>query len=269
MKKLLFAFLALLIAFPAFAADQWDKSIPLGTTEINDYDVVFPANFNALDRLLSNYNQGVRINYSSASAVSVSAGSIVCSNSDGTVRRFRKNAAATTVDWDDIDTGTEQASTTYYVYAVADTDIEGFTLKISASSSAPSGATNYSKIGSFYNDSDSDITRINNESDRWELGAAVSKTLGTTYQALSDGVVVATIDCSGTTAGYLTGYTDAASSPATVLSRGGCTYVAGEGLVLYDGLSFPVKSGDYYKVTVTVTGAYPNPTGTMHFIPKQ
>ena len=72
---------------------------------------------------------------------------------------MRQNTANTTVTWADIDTGAEAASTTYYVYAVADADATTATFMVSANSSTPTGATYYKKIGSFYNDSSSNIDR--------------------------------------------------------------------------------------------------------------
>ena len=48
------------------------------------------------------------------------------------------------------------------MYAVADTDATTCTFLISTSSSAPTGATYYRKIGYFYNNSDGDITNVGN-----------------------------------------------------------------------------------------------------------
>jgi hypothetical protein len=96
------------------------------------------------------------------------------SNAAGTVRLMLANAAATSVTFTDIDTGAEAASTTYYVYAIgsATTDTE-FTVKISASATAPTGVTYYKKIGSFYNDASSNIvkTTITNDNDTSTLSS--------------------------------------------------------------------------------------------------
>jgi len=261
----LFYFLALSVTM-AHAASQWDKTEPKGTTEINDYDVVIPANNEAIDRLLTNYRQGVRINYSSSSALSLSAGEVVCSNSDGSVRRFRKNTSATTVDWDDIDTSSEEASETYYVYAVADTDATTFTFKISKSATSPTGATYFKKLGSFYNNSDSDITRIDNDSEEWEFGAPVSKSEDTAYKALTDGVVVAMLEASADDTGTsVIIYSDSSSSPTTVVSAmslgGGAAVDPG----IYLTAVYPVKAGDYYKVAMSNNSE----SSTISFIPKQ
>nr|NQU92748.1 hypothetical protein [Bacteroidota bacterium] len=53
--------------------------------------------------------------------------------------------------WADLDTGSESTGT-YYLYGNCDADATTFTVKISASSSAPTGATYYKQLGSFSND---------------------------------------------------------------------------------------------------------------------
>ena len=211
MRKYLFMILALMVAVPVMAADQWDKLEIKSATEINNYDVVIPTNNEAIDRLLTNYRQGVKIIYSSAAAVKVEDGEIVCSNSGGTIRRFRKNTTAlTTVDFDNnLDTGLEAASTKYYVYAVADTDIEGFTFKISEDAVSPDGATYFKKLGSFYNDSDSDITLITNDN---------------TTQTISTG----TVDNAGTIA-LPSGYVNSECTPIISINDFGPTGASSEG----------------------------------------
>ena len=131
-------------------ASEWDKDIILGTDSPATIDDNLLIQFEAVDRLLSNYKVGCALSYTSATTISVAAGEVVCSNSAGTVRKFRSNTSATAVTFANIDTGAEAASTTYFVYALADADATTFTISISLSSSAPTGATYYKKIGSFY-----------------------------------------------------------------------------------------------------------------------
>ena len=169
MKKLVLL-LAMLIAMNAYAGNQWrqggtEKSIA-GSESPSDIDEVSYENIVAPnERLLSNYQEGAKISYSSATTISISAGEVMLSNSGGTVRLMQQNTSAKTATFSDIDTGAEEASKTYYVYAyqetVADTD---FDIIISLSSSAPSGATYYARLGSFYNNSDGDIEQIDNDS---------------------------------------------------------------------------------------------------------
>ena len=89
----------------------------------------------------------------------MTAGEIVCSNTAGTIRRTRSNTSNTTVTWADIDTGAEASSTKYYMYGACDADATTFTLTFSTNSTTPSGATYYLKLGSFFNNSSSDIDR--------------------------------------------------------------------------------------------------------------
>jgi len=137
-------------------------SINPGTIDSAIYDnIVAP-----LDNFLADGRFGCKLAYSSASELTVGIGSVVCSNTSGSIRLMARNSSATTVDWDDIDTGSEAASTTYYVYAVmsavSDTT---FTIKVSESSSLPSGVTYYLRLGYFTNDSDSNITSIVDDRD--------------------------------------------------------------------------------------------------------
>jgi len=261
MKKYLFIILALMIAVPVLGANQWDKLEIKSATEINNYDVVIPTNNEALDRLLTNYRQGVKIIYSSASAIKVEDGEIVCSNSGGTIRRFRKNTTATTtVDWDDIDTGSEAADTTYYVYAVADTDITGFTFKISESATSPDGATYFKKIATFYNDDDSDITYddiVNYQLEEKSFGDWETKSANTTYQATTDGFVVAVRSANGSSSFNV--LTDSATPPTEV--RGSHGDSGDDADDSKGSSSSPVRAGDYYKVT------YSGGAPTVYWVP--
>ena len=162
MRKLFIFLLAILFATPCYSADQWDTSDPAGTSNASDIDANVIANNEALDRLVIRYKRGLGVNFSTAATLSVLAGEIaIPDSSDGTVR-WRRTTASTSVGWADIDTGAEASSTTYYVYATADTDITGMVFKISTSSSAPSGMTYYRKIASFYNNSSSAIENVQN-----------------------------------------------------------------------------------------------------------
>jgi hypothetical protein len=158
MKKTLFiTLLILLVGVNAFAG-QWDKGIPQSDDYWIDYTTDAQANNDALDRALSNYRQGLKLTYSSGATVVVGTGEIVVSNSDGSVRLMLNNTSTTNVTFSDIDTGAEAGSTTYYVYAIAaNASAETATFKISTSSTAPTGVTYYKRIGSFYNNSSSDI----------------------------------------------------------------------------------------------------------------
>lgn len=164
MKRLFLVLLMLLTCGVANAA-QWQNAgtaqLP-GTLNVSDVDYN-TQNYvtGPLDRLLADYREGMILQYSSASQITVTAGQVMVANSDASTRLVMKTSSATTVTWADIDTGAEAGSTTYYVYAIAATSAsETATFKISASSTAPTGQTYYAKIGTFYNDASSNITLI-------------------------------------------------------------------------------------------------------------
>lgn len=157
MKRIFFLIIILLMSTTSFAADEWLKTRPQSTDLKIDWPTYSQANNAALDRVLSNYRKGMKLTYSSATTIAVGSGEVVCSNSAGTVRKMRANTSSTNVTFSDIDTGSEAGSTTYYLYANCDADAETATFKVSASSSAPTGVTYYKQLGSFYNDSSSNI----------------------------------------------------------------------------------------------------------------
>ena len=173
MKKLFCLLISISLLGNIYPA-QWrhgaGENTILGSESASDIDsasyddVIAP-----LDRGLSNLQEGCKISYLSASTITVGAGEIMLSNAGGTIRLIQQNTSATTVSWTMIEAGgSESASTTYYLYAyqatATDTD---FDVVISTSSTSPTGITYYAKLGSFYNDSSSNIvkTSINNDND--------------------------------------------------------------------------------------------------------
>lgn len=160
MKRLLL--LGILLTTPLYAADQWAKTEPAGTELAGTIDNLLRANNEAQDRLMIRYRRGLGVNYATAATLSVLAGEVAIPNAADSITRYRRTTAATTVTWADIDTGAEATSTTYYVYATADTDITGMVFKISTSSTAPSGMTYYRKLASFYNNSSGNIENVVN-----------------------------------------------------------------------------------------------------------
>jgi hypothetical protein len=170
MKKIILAlFLSLCLISQGYCADQWTKAQLAGTTAAADIDTYNLANNEATDRLLYTYRQGCALVYASAATITVNSGALALPNSVGTVVRWRRNTSATTVAWANIDTGSEANATTYYVYGVADTDATTFTIMISTNSSAPTGATYYRRLGSFYNDASGNITQIVNDDNSGDI----------------------------------------------------------------------------------------------------
>lgn len=163
MKRLLFGFLILMmIGTNAYSADQWAKTQLDGGINISDIDLYNQANNEATDRLLFNYRRNLTVIPDTSSQVKVLAGEIGIQNSAGSIVKWRRNTSTTTVTFSDLDTGSEASSTQYYLYVLADTDAKTCTFKISTSSTSPDGATQYRKIGYFYNDSLSNIVNVGN-----------------------------------------------------------------------------------------------------------
>lgn len=122
-----------------------------GAPQSHNTDIL--AQFFAVKDLLGT----MRTSFVDAGTVRVSIGTVLCENSTGTIRKLRRNTATIDVTFADLDTGSEQANTKYYVYAVADTNATTVTFKISTSPTAPTGVTTYKLIGWFYNDPSSNI----------------------------------------------------------------------------------------------------------------
>ena len=168
MKKLICGILIVLMAsLNAYATpgtDDWDKDVPATTQYIDEGGISILGSLTAVDRVLAKYQQGCSIIYASTSTFLVDIGEVTLSNAAGTTRVFTQNTSQVTVTWADIDAGSEAASTTYYVYAISTSDATNtFTVSISASSTTPTGATYWKRLGNFYNDSGSDISLIVNE----------------------------------------------------------------------------------------------------------
>ena len=253
MKKYLFL-LMLLICSPAMAAD-WTLASPLAGDSVSNWPSANLANMTFLDRLLSYYREGLGISYSSASDISVAAGEVTCTNSSTSAHVFRQNNVATSVGWADIDTGSETSSTTYYVYANCDAATTTVTFKLSASATAPTGLTTFRRLGSFYNNANSDIEQIVNDG-IGNVGEKQSKSLGVEYQALVDGFVVASCISGGLTNSNCALSVGNASGAESLLQYDTNQYIGSVG--------GPVRAGQYYRVDANYSNAT---SGTAYFIP--
>lgn len=145
--------LALLFLLPSqgWCTTQWNTAIPAAGDSKSAWPAAVHSQWSIQDTLLSNYRRGMSVAYSSASALTVSAGECTVSNSGGTTRLFLQNAANTSVTSSNLDTGASfSASTTYYVYAgTSSTTAASATYYVSLSGTAPSGVTYYLLLGSF------------------------------------------------------------------------------------------------------------------------
>lgn len=166
-----------MLASNTFAATEWKGGTSeltiIGTSNVSDIDTnSYQKIVDPLDRLLSNYREGMGLSYTSATTITVATGEVTCSNSAGTVRKMRKNTSTTAVTFSDLDTGAEASNTTYYVYAVCDADATTATFKFSASATTPTGVTYYKRLGSFTNNSSSDIEAVTDDLDSTRIKIA-------------------------------------------------------------------------------------------------
>lgn len=262
MFRLILSLMIALIPINAWCVTQWKvSSLPATSDVVANWPTDVNAQWSIMDTLLSNYRNGYNLSYSSASTIVAGAGEIVVSNALGTARLFLKNASTTNVTFSNIDTGAEASATTYYVYCGTNTaTASSCTFYVSTSSSAPTGITYYARLGSFYNDASSNITRINNDNRVNEIGEKVSKSVDTVYQAATDGFVSYTGTFSASQQVVL--YTDSSSTPTTNVAQ----IASGSGFTstYRSTIFFPIKAGDYYNVSV-VSGS-PS-TENYYFIP--
>lgn len=238
-----------LMVVPCHSANQWLKEIsedvPLGTALINNLDdEIFKYIADPLDRMLTDY-RGQAMQFNSVSQITVTAGGVSCTNAAGTISTFRYNSANTVVTWSSIDTGAESGSTQYFLYAVADTDATTNTYKISESSSQPSGATLFKKLGQFTNNSSSNIQDIINIEDNKTI-------LGTGWGTVANGGTIS----------LPSGFTQAECSWTVALGSGA---VSGSHP---DGVSYisTVNSSRVATCTFAAIGAGSDGTTTCNYI---
>lgn len=165
LKKAYVIFAALLIiSQSAFGADDWDKGLPTDSTNPNDLAEVLQENNAALDRLLFDYRKNATVIPDTTSQVKILPGELAIPNAAGSTVRWRRNDSTLTLTAAaNLDTGSSFTnSTLYHIYAVADADAETFTGTISLSSSAPTGKTQYRKIGYFYVNASGEIISVGN-----------------------------------------------------------------------------------------------------------
>ncbi len=254
----------MMVSSPAWA-NQWragtGENTILGSSNASDIDAnSYNSIVKPLDNLLSTYCNEY-LTYTSSSTLTVSAGSVVVSNSAGTIRLMLQDSAATVISSANLDSGAFASGTTYYVYATAATNAAtASTYFISTSNTAPSGQTYYYKIGSFIMDGSTHITTIANAYNDTHMGTWTSKTSGTIYQALTDGIVIS----------YISGYigngetfsvvSDSSSAPSTVR----CSATTPSSTTAFStSCNVPVRRGDYYQVTENAAGG----SAVVYFMP--
>ena len=241
MKRIFILMLAMSFVFGQVLAQEWNKALPASGSNSADIGTLVTNNNVALDRALANYVQGCAISYVSTTSISVAAGSVVCSLSDGSIRYFRKNITATTVNCAAL-----SASTTYYVYAIADAVSDNFTVEASTSSTTPSG-THFKRLGSFAMDGSTHVIASSITNDYIaSFGVWTAKSATVIYQATTDGFV--TVRAYGST-GFciMQGYTDVNATPITIIQQNKAQSSD------WGSIMFPVKKGDYWEVVFSGT----------------
>lgn len=259
MFRLLLAFLLLLPSISMAQVAQWRGGV--GTKELDGTQAANLIGFNTynhitqpLDNLLFNYCNQYLV-YNSSALINVSAGSVVVSNSQGTIRLFLQNTSASVLSTTNLDTGSSfSASTTYYIYAIAATNSStAATYLISASNTAPSGGVYYFQIGSFTTDANSNIAAlINNYGSTSYVGAITSKSANVIYQALTDLWAGCYITANVQNVSYSL-YTGSISGSMTTVQSCGNN---NQSLNFQCSIGWPIKKGDYYEFGIGSTAGY-------------
>lgn len=118
----------------------------------------------------------IQLSFIDVNTIRTSIGVVLCENASGTLRKLRRNLSTVNITFADLDTGSEQANTRYYVYAIADANATTVTFKISTNASAPTGVTTFKRIGHFYNDGSSNIAQKSVSSEvAWKLAQIIEK----------------------------------------------------------------------------------------------
>ena len=233
----------------ANATVGWNKSIPATSENPQAISPDVIENNTALDLMLQNYRDGyVTIKLISTSEIDIGAGGVMLQNAGGSVRLMVANTSISALGPTNIDTGSISASATYYIYAYATSvTATGFSVVFSTSSTSPTGITYYQQIGSFKTDGSSNfIYATSNVNTQIGFGAWQTRTVGTIYQASTDGIVMASGRIISSGANDLSIYTDSNSSPST--ERSECaTSIGGDTCSVIS----PVRKGDYYVVNQT------------------
>lgn len=163
MKKLYIIFVLLAYCNVSYSANEWTNPSFDGTESPSIVDTEIAADIqDPLQRLLAKYRRDAYVKASSSSQVKIAPGEITCSNSAATTFKMRQTTSDTTVTFSELDTGSEEASQNYFVWADCDADATTFTGALSESSSFPTGITSAALLGYFYNNSSSNIIQVSN-----------------------------------------------------------------------------------------------------------
>lgn len=236
-----------LIVQPVWAVTQFTTVLPTSTSDnATNWPSEVTAQWSIFQTLLQNYRQGYYLTYNSSSVLNIGAGEV--SVWSGSASLFLQNASSQTATTANLDTGSSfSASTTYYVYCgTSSTTAATCTVTISLNNSAPSGVTYYKQLGNFTTDSNGNIAQIVDNSVPARLGAWATFSLGSTYQAATDGFMMGYAQIG--TSQSIACYTDSSPSPSTIRTE---SAVGNNGIVIAGTCMNPVRKGDYYKITTS------------------
>lgn len=261
MLRIILAFL--LMTSQAWAVTQFDKTLPSSGANLTAWPAAVQAQWSIFDTLLSNYKRGMILTYKNVTTLAVAAGECVVSNSGASARLFLQNAANADITSANLDSGASFSnSTTYYVYAGTSTaTAASATYYISLSSTAPTGVTYYLQLGSFTTDGSANVVSpAISIATVPGVQTQVSKSIGTIYQALTDGFATASCKSDGGGNGTLTLYSDASASPSTAVAVAPFTNVAG---TTGGSVGYLVKKYNYYQAVSSNCGT----SQIMYFSP--
>lgn len=240
-------FLAIIFNFvsPGNCLQQWNINLPQATDSKSNWPAEVQAQWNVQDNLLSNFRQGLYLTYSSASAITMGVGQVTVSTGGAQPRLFLTNTTTSSLTTANLDTGASFASsTTYYIYAGATSSTASLaTGYISLSNTAPAGVTYYSQLGNFTTDSNGNIATITDNSVVVHFGTRVSKSVGTIYQATTDGTISLSFE-SGSATSSIQILSDANPSPSAVCAF----YYDNSGSDFVVPVSCQVIKGQYYQI---------------------
>lgn len=247
-RLLLVLFLIFNLGGIGFTEEEFNSEIPQNGDNPINFPTVQTTNNDVLNRVLFNYHQGLQLQVTNSSTLTVNPGEVACNSNTGSSTGqtvvYRRNPSSTNATTANLDTGASfTSSTTYYVYANCDASATTFTVTLSLNSTTPSGVTNYKLLGTFFVDVSGNIQST--------MG---TYSTGTVYQnTLSTKIIVeGAINCSNASfANFYIGPTNSLSIAST-----GCSITNGTATINVP-FAVVVPVGWYWELTAgAITQVY-------------
>jgi len=163
-------------------------------------------------------------------------------------------------------TGTPTATITGDWTFEGQTNIDSLTASLATisvlyadSCNASTATIAYADIASLATIANLDVVNVNGSTYGSGLGSWISRSNNTSYEATTDGFVVAYGGDTGGVGGFYI-YSDANATPTTMIAR---CYTSGADVGVVQTATVPVKKGDYWRVVKSGSGATP----TVRWIP--